>query len=187
MTRKKPQNMGFTLLELLISVGVLYVVLAIAAPSAKRILDKHRIAADINHTNALIRFTRNHAISTYQSTKICPSSDYAACSRNWQLPLIVFVDENRNNIRDTNEPMLAAGQALREQHKIKGPLSAITFYESGDNASPASLLLCPQSNDNSLARALYVSLQGRIRLSVDNNNDGIHERSRNVNLDCTSF
>lgn len=180
-------NAGFTLIELLICIGVLYTVISIAAPSAKRILDHHRIAADINRTNAMLRFARTNAISLHETIKLCPSNDYATCTKNWHHPLIVFADKNRNNFRDDNEILLGAGMAISTQHKMKGPKSAIVFYENGDNASPASLLLCPRSNDDTLARALYVSLQGHVRPSVDYNQDGIEERIKHVNLVCSAF
>ena len=178
---------GFTLLELLVGMTLIYVVLGFAAPSAKRIVDSHRMAANINHTSALLRFARNHAISHYETTKVCPSIDFLECTKNWSDPLIVFTDINNNNVRDNNESLLSASSAAPKQHKIAGPKSAIRFFENGENASPASLVICPISNDITLARALYVSLQGRIRLSLDYNNDGIHERVEKVNLDCISF
>jgi type IV fimbrial biogenesis protein FimT len=187
VTKKPDYAGGFTLLELLVSIALLYVVLGIAIPSAKRMLDINKIAADINHTNAIIRFARTTAISQYQTIKICPAHNHVSCSTDWAAPLIVFADNNSNNVRDANEPLLAASSALRKQHKMKGPKSAIQFHESGENASPASLTLCPKTNDNTLARALYISLQGRIRLSVDYNNDGVHERVKKVKLVCTSF
>jgi type IV fimbrial biogenesis protein FimT len=187
VVKKTDLDSGFTLLELLVSIALFYIVLGIAAPSAKRIIDVHKIAADINHTNAIIRYARTYAISHYQTSKVCPAFDHTTCSTDWAQPLIVFADSNSNNLRDADEPLLAARAALRSQHKMKGPKSPIQIYESGENASPASLTLCPVSNDNTLARALYVSLQGRIRLSIDHNKDGIHERVKRVNLVCTSF
>jgi type IV fimbrial biogenesis protein FimT len=178
---------GFTLVELLVGMAIVYVVLGFAAPSAKRIVDSHRMAANINHTSALLRFARNHAISHYETTKVCPAKDFIKCTKNWTEPLIVFTDLNNNNVRDQNERLLSASSAAPKQHKIAGPKSAIRFFESGENASPGSIVICPVSNDNTLARALYVSLQGRIRLSVDYNRDGIHERVKKVNLACVSF
>jgi type IV fimbrial biogenesis protein FimT len=187
MNRKTYYCKGFTLLELVTSITVLCVVLGIAAPSVKRIIDVHTIAADINQTNAMIRFTRTTAMSQYETTKICPAQDHSRCTKDWSQSLIVFVDNNNNNVRDSEEPLLAANVGVSKQHKMKGPRSAIRFYGSGENASPASLVLCPNSNDNTLARALYISLQGRIRQSKDYNDDGIHERVKKVNLVCTSF
>ena len=178
---------GFTLLELLIGLALIYILLALGAPSAKRIVDSHRIAADINHTSALLRFARTHAISQYETVKICPTTDYLNCSRDWRSPLIVFADVNSNNVLDENETLLAARSPLAKQHKMKGPVSPIRFFESGENASPASLIICPVSNDVTLARAIYVSLQGRIRISIDYNGDGIHERIKKTNISCSSF
>lgn len=187
MTSNTLSQRGVTLLELLVAIAVFYVVVFVAAPKAKRIIDTHKIAANINHINAIVRFARNHAISNYQTTKVCPSQNYSDCSGFWRNPMIVFVDTNNNNIRDEQEPLLAASDPLFQAHKLKGPRSPIKFYENGDNASPASLILCPTTNDNTLARSLYISLQGRIRLSIDHNGDGIHERTRNVNLDCSAI
>ena len=176
--------MGFTLLEMLIAITIIYIVLGVITPSAKRIIDKHRISADINRTSALIRYARSLAITQIETIKLCPSSDHSQCSINWRLPIIVFVDTNNNNIRDKDESLMAAGRAIAKQHKMTGPKSPIKFYENGTNASPASLTLCPLSKDMTLARAIYISLQGRTRLSKDHNNDGIHERVKNINLIC---
>jgi type IV fimbrial biogenesis protein FimT len=185
MTRhKRLLNEGFTLFEMLIVIAVSYIILGIVAPSAKRILDINRIAADINHTSALVRYARTLAISQIETIKLCPASDHSVCDRSWQLPIIVFADSNSNNIRDDDEPLLASGTAIAKHHKMSGPKSPITFRENGTNASPASITLCPVSNDSTLARAIYISLQGRTRLSQDYNNDGIHERVKNTNLNC---
>lgn len=181
--KHKPYR-GFTLVELLIAVATLYIVLGVVTPSAKRIIDKHRISADINRTNALVRYARTLAINQIETIKLCPSNDYSQCNEDWKLPLIVFIDLNHNNIRDKEEPLMAAGSAIARQHYMTGPKSPIKFYENGTNASPASLTLCPINKDNTLARAIYISLQGRTRLSVDYNNDGIHERIKNKNIVC---
>lgn len=188
MTRFKLfTNKGFTLLEILIVIAMSYIVIGLVAPSAKRILDINRIAADINHTSALIRYARTLAISQIETIKLCPASDHSICNKSWQLPIIVFADNNNNNIRDEDELLLASGIAIADYHKMNGPKSPITFRENGTNASPASIILCPTNNDSTLARAIYISLQGRTRLSQDYNNDGIHERIRNSNLNCESF
>lgn len=171
-------------MELLIVIAVTYIILGLITPSAVRIINKHRISADVNNTSALIRYARSLAISQVETIKVCPSDDHSKCELNWKLPLIVFADNNNNNIRDKDEPLLGATRAIAKQHKMRGPKLPIKFYETGLNASPASLTLCPISNDNTLARALYISLQGRIRLSKDHNNDDIHERVINVNLNC---
>lgn len=183
-TDKLLSSRGFTLMEMLIAIALSSVILGLITPSAKRIIDKHRISADINHTSALIRYARTLSISQVETIKLCPAHNHSVCDSDWKLPIIVFVDTNNNNVRDADEPLLAAGKALDKQHKMKGPKSAIKFFENGTNASPASLTLCPISNDNTLARAIYISLQGRTRLSKDHNNDGIHERIENTNLNC---
>ncbi len=183
----KKNTHGFSLVEVIITIAILWIVLGVIAPNAKRILDYNRMVADINQASAVFRFARTHAISTYETTKVCPTRDYSQCTLNWTQALMVFVDRNHNDIRDDDEPLLVASSAIAKQHKAKGPQSSVRFYHSGANASPASLILCPVNNDNTLARALVISLQGRARVSKDTNNDGIHERVMQQNIDCISI
>lgn len=175
---------GLTLLELLMALAIVSILLTVVAPAATDIVRKSKITAEINQLSAIIRYARTHAIITNNTVTICPSINHSVCQPSWTSPLIVFIDTNNNFIRDDNEAIITAKQGSHEQHKIKGPQKPIRFYETGTNASPSSLILCPIDNDNNYARAIIVSLQGRTRVSKDSNNDGIHERTKGNNINC---
>lgn len=179
-----PQR-GFTLLEILLCVAILLLSATMVGPNILYFVERSHMSADINDISSLIRFARTHAISEVSNVTICPSEDFRSCGKNWRSPLIGYVDHNGNDKVDSNESILASTQGISPSHKIKGPKSRLVFYQSGANASPASLLLCPISNNNKLARGIVISLQGRTRLTKDTNNDQIHESSPGKNIDCS--
>ncbi|GAC28036.1 GspH/FimT family pseudopilin [Brumicola pallidula] len=175
---------GTTLVELMVVVGILAIVGTLGVPSFLSIITKARITSETNQLNSLIRFARFKAIEQEQLTLLCPTSDYSHCDKNWNEPKIVFIDSNNNNERDPQEPMLMSMPKSHDSNRLYSRKKAIKFYESGITASPASVRICPASNDAKYARLLTVSLQGKIKLSSDKNNDGIHENSAGIALSC---
>jgi type IV fimbrial biogenesis protein FimT len=184
--RSKPQlrYKGTTLVELMVAVGILAIVGTLGVPSFLSIITKARITSETNQLNGLIRFARFKAIEQQQLTLLCPTSDYSHCDTDWNEPKIVFIDTNNNNERDPQEPMLMSMPKSHDSNQLYSHKKTIKFYESGITASPASVRICPASNDAKYARLLTVSLQGKIKLSSDRNNDGIHENSAGTALSC---
>ena len=180
----KPQLKGTTLIELMVIIGILAILGTLGVPSFLSIITKARITSETNQLNSLIRFTRFTAIDQQQTTMLCPADNYSQCSEDWNAPKIVFIDSNYNNEREPIEPLLMSMPTSTANNQIDSRNKAIKFYESGVTASPASLRICPASKEANYARLLTVSLQGKIKLSRDKNNDGIHENSVGTPLTC---
>jgi len=175
---------GTTLIELMVAVGILAILGALGVPSFLSVITKARITSETNQLNGLIRFARFKAIEQEQLTILCPTSDYSLCHSDWNAPKIVFIDVNHNNERDPQEPMLMSMPKGNDSNQIYSRSKALKFYESGITASPASVRICPVSKEAKYARLLTVSLQGKVRLSSDKNDDGIHENSSGAALSC---
>ncbi|MFT5276474.1 MAG: type IV fimbrial biogenesis protein FimT [Glaciecola sp.] len=175
---------GTTLVELMMVVGILAILGTLGVPSFMSIVTKARITSETNKISGLIRYARFTAIEQERSTVICPAADYSKCDDDWNGPKIVFIDSNYNNQREPQEPMLMSLPKNNEANQIFSRNKAIKFYQSGITASPASVRICPSSNDEKYARLLTVSLQGKIKLSRDKNNDGVHENSAGAALSC---
>ena len=176
---------GVTLLETMIVLAIVGVVLTSVAPNVSTILAKHRMIAELNNLSSAIQYTRFNAIDTQVSTLLCPSADFQKCNySNWNLPKIIFADDNHNNLRDKDEPLIHATEHVYKGISLIGPKKNIRFYGDGVLGSPATILLCPQLPNPVLNRALIVSLQGRVRLSKDYNNDEIHETRAGKPVDC---
>jgi type IV fimbrial biogenesis protein FimT len=175
---------GTTLVELMVVVSILAILGTLGVPNFLSILTKSRITSETNQLNGLIRFARFKAIEQEQLAVLCPTSDYSLCNDDWNDPKIVFIDANHNNEREPEEPMLMSMPKSNNSNQIYSRNRTLKFYESGITASPASVRICPDSKEAKYARLLTVSLQGKIKLSRDKNDDGIHENSAGIALSC---
>ena len=175
---------GVTITELLIGIAIVAIVTTLVIPSGRDILVQNRIVAEINETSALVQFARSYAIDNQIDTVICPAGDFVNCETDWAQPKIVFADLNNDNIRNADEELLVANSLLSPHNLLTGPATPIRFQASGSVSSPATLLMCHKDREDKFARALTVSLQGRVKNSQDTNNDGIHETNAGTPLDC---
>lgn len=184
LANKKRQH-GVTLLEMLITLAIAAILLTMVAPNVQSILTKNKITAEINEMSGLLQFARFTAIDEQATAVVCPSADFAACGTDWNAPKIVFVDLNGNDARDTAEPLLLTSQSISSTNDMVSSTDVIRFLDSGAANTAATVKLCPNSKDAKFARALFVSLQGRTRISVDSaDSDEIHEDASNNNLTC---
>lgn len=79
-----PGQAGFTLIELMVTIAVLAIVLAIAVPSFQGITNRNRLSAITNELVAAIQLTRAEAIRRNTRVTMCPTTDGSTCSgANW--------------------------------------------------------------------------------------------------------
>ena len=176
---------GFSLLEIMIVLAIFSILLLAVSTDVKTILAKHRILSELNQMSSLIHLSRAHAIDTQSTATLSPTRDLASCQfSNWNMQKMVFFDFNNNKLRDNTEPLLAALPKVGKGVKAYGPRKAIQFLASGVVGSTATLAFCPTQQNAVLNRALIVSLQGRIRVSKDYNQDYIHEVRQGVPVNC---
>ena len=175
---------GLSLLEMLISLAIVAIVVTAVSPSIQSILIKNKIVSEINELSATIQFARSHAIDQQISTVVCPSSDFSACSADWNDPKIVFVDSDNNGARGVNEELWASTGAISENNVLTGPNNPLFFTASGETLANAVLLLCHDSQQAEYARSLTIALQGRVKVSSDSDRNGIHEDTDGAALNC---
>ncbi|MBC3765446.1 GspH/FimT family pseudopilin [Neptunicella marina] len=175
---------GLTLLELLISVAIISILITVVAPNVREMLITNRVISQINELSATIQYARSVAVNERTTTIVCPTSNFSVCSNNWSEAKMVFNDLNGNGSRDSDEEILA-GTEINENILITtGPAQEIRFNQSGATASPATLKVCHNSNEAKFARAVVISLQGRVKTSRDTDNDGIYEDNAGTALSC---
>jgi type IV fimbrial biogenesis protein FimT len=96
---------AFTLIELLITLSVLGVLLAIALPNLQTFVVNNRLSSNANSFIGLINYARSEAIARNQSVIICPKVDAGitcAGDQQWgKYELQVFVDCTANGDRNS--------------------------------------------------------------------------------------
>ncbi len=180
----KKRQFGVTLIEMMITLAIAAILLTLVAPNVQSILTRNKITAEINEMSGLLRFARYTAIDQQIDTIVCPTTDFTTCSNDWNSPKMVFVDANANNGKDAAEPILASSQAISATNTVTSTIDSIEFIDSGVTVAASTILICPNTKDAKFARALFVTLQGRTRISEDANNNGTDEDLANTELSC---
>lgn len=170
---------------MMITLAILAIVLTVVAPSMQSFLIKNRITAEINEVSGIIQYARHLAIDEQINVVVCPSADFEGCGTNWNNPKIVFIDINADGNRSLGEDLLVTTSKASDSTKITGPNTNIHFKGSGAASQSFSIQICPVNGDETYARELSVSLQGRVKVSSDTNDDGTHEDIDGVALSCT--
>ena len=80
MTDTPPRQRGFSLVELMVTLVVAVILLAVAVPSFRDLIRRNQVSAASNTLLASLNYARTEAINRSQLVSICPSADGASCS-----------------------------------------------------------------------------------------------------------
>ena len=114
MFRSRYKQRGFSLLELLVTLGLAGTLASLALPSMARLMASSQLTGATNQLIGEITFARSEAAIRARQTVLCPSIDGAQCSTSghWTQGRLVFLDLNKNRTRDAGETILLYGPSL---------------------------------------------------------------------------
>ncbi|MBL8315365.1 MAG: GspH/FimT family pseudopilin [Rubrivivax sp.] len=105
------QSRGLTLIELMMTIAIAAILLAVAAPSFQQAINGNRLGSAVNELASAINLARAEAVRQNRRAVLCRSVDGSACdgtSSNWR-GWIVFVDTDADGVRDAGEPVIKSG------------------------------------------------------------------------------
>ncbi|OUR62608.1 hypothetical protein A9Q74_04030 [Colwellia sp. 39_35_sub15_T18] len=181
---------GFTLIELMVSVSIVAILTAIAAPSFSDFIVEMRVDNEISRLQRLLLTARNHAITMQSPVTLCPLNEQNQCTSQWQDEIGVFIDSNDNKIYEpaSNEVLIAMKDFAFEGDRLQYGLrrNRIKFAPTGRTTgwgSNGTLKYCPR-NHNDHSRAIVISTSGRFYSSRDINGDGRDQIRNGGNIIC---
>lgn len=95
--------LGFTLLEVLVTLSIIVLLSALSAPIFSSI-EKNRQLSALRRLYQINQYARSLAINRNQVITLCGTTDGAVCTKEWDnASVLVFFDENDNHQLDTDE------------------------------------------------------------------------------------
>lgn len=180
----KRLHMGFTLYELMITVAIIALILAFGVPNLREFTLNSRMTSTANDLQAAFMLARTEAARAKSSVTICASADpmgAAQCDGSWDQGYVVFVDENADVRRDTDEPVLRTHPPAGSGVLIRVADDAAYFMyasnglgqQAGDDTPLNQVVICDERGNvtaaggNSAARLFVVTPLGRAAIVRD--------------------
>jgi len=168
-------NSGLSLIELLITVSVMGILIAVSMPSFRDTLESRNANTQMKTLLSTLNLARGEAIKRGINVSICATDDGTDCEADaWSDGWMVFVDANGD--ADGDSGSVDAGDDIIRVFDSIGAESTLTFTTDlfqfnsmGFGTGPAvqTFLVCPGSGVATNARSLEIAVSGRGRRIED--------------------
>ncbi len=143
---------GFTLVELMVTIAVAAILLAIGVPSLTSLYENMRVNSNLTKIHDIMVFARSQAISYGMTVNVCPYRSETACGTDWSNGIRVYTLANSTPLRVIN--------SFSANDSIQGPTTDITF--SPDGLSTGAKLIYIPSGKAELSKSIFVNAGGII-------------------------
>ena len=163
----RPAAGGYSLYELIITIGLVALVMSLGVPSFGRMLADHRLKVDVDALFHAVHLARKESIVRRRAVTLCPSRDGQNCKPgfDWSDGWIMFVNLDRDApaVRDSDEPLLQRFSGILHNQVVANRRS-FSFRTTTLRATNGTFIFCDKAR-RAAARALIVSYTGRPRVS----------------------
>lgn len=141
---------GMTLIELLFVLAIAGIILGIAIPSMKSIIDNQRLSAANNDLISSLIFARSEAVRQKKHITVCASSNESTCNTggtgisNWSEGWIVFANTSSNDLTRS-----VATESLLRVISVSRGISSITL--TVNSGTPSLLSYRPNGSIGNVA------------------------------------
>lgn len=163
---------GFTLIELMIAVGLTGLLLSMAIPALDQFTTNARQTGAINDFVSSMHVARSTAVTTNFRVTVCASAGGANCEAvSWDQGWIVFGDRDSDQVVDGDEVIAAASAGIEGLSIQSGEFGQFLMYRPNGRVMNASVngnsgqfTVCDHRGADK-AKVLIIDLSGRPRLS----------------------
>jgi type IV fimbrial biogenesis protein FimT len=161
------KQVGLTLAELMVTLLVAAILVAVAAPSISSVVQNNRAISLTSELTAMLHLAHAEAIRRGVAVSVCAASDtnQSACSSTatWNNGWLVFVDADANGSLATANDRIKVQQALAAGQSITTSRAFVTYSAEGIVETGVSVFTitaegCTANN----ARQVTLSSAGRI-------------------------
>lgn len=164
--RNEMKQNGFSLLELMITISIAAILLAIAVPSFQSLMANNRITSQTNNFLASLALARSEALKQGTGVSVCASANGSSCAgtstTDWSTGWIVFTDSGTIGSVDGSDTVLRVAEALRGGVVLTSISSStqgyIRYSPNGSVTATNSFTLC---KSGMTGRTIAISMTGR--------------------------
>jgi len=195
---------GFTLLELLMVLGIAGILIALVAPTMSESIAKRRVYGDYKSIRDVLRVAKSagQTDKRFSGVVVCPSTDAVACSgTNWSNGFIACGDVDSDSNCTSSDVVVAVQDQLSNNTRLTvtkdgTAISTIALttqgYTAAFSASDAPTYLftycnlgASSSGRTRSAMGVVYGPGGVIRMAIDTDSDGTPNFGT-ANLTCPS-
>ncbi|NIV18350.1 MAG: prepilin-type N-terminal cleavage/methylation domain-containing protein [Woeseiaceae bacterium] len=163
---------GFTLIEMMVAIGLTALLVGMAVPAMSSFVMNARQTGAINDFVSSIHLARNTAITTNARVTVCASASGNGCeAAAWDRGWVVFTDQNNNLLVDANDTIISTGAATEKLSILSGEFAQGLQYRANGrvlsataNGNSGQFTVCDDRGAD-YAKVVIVDLSGRPRLS----------------------
>ncbi len=157
---------GVTLVELLVTVSIAFILLAVGVPSYQALVLNGRRVAVANEFVLALTYARSEAAKRNVPITVCSRATNTTCagSLTWDNGWLVFIDSGTAGSVDDADlilmvyPVLPGGTTLRA-----GARKRVTFRSTGFSAGFFDTFRLCDRRGSAAGRSIVLSNQGRVR------------------------
>lgn len=150
--------LGFTLVELMVTIAVAAILLTIGVPSLISVYEGVRVNNNIAKIHDIMVFARNQAVNYGTTVNVCPFATATSCgtSTDWSKGIRVYIGTDKE---------LRAINGFHSSDKITGSVDSLTFTSDG-LSSAGTLIYCPGGKSEG-SKGVIVNVGGIISYGVN--------------------
>ena len=166
---------GLTLVELVVTILMASILLAVAIPSFRSLIVRTRVVTAVNSFVSSLNLARSEALKRGQRVTVCTSSDGATCDPavDWDQGWIVFSEiAPPNAVVDAGETVISVRDGLDPQFTLVGNGNVADYVSFANNGATqqvpngnqmGTISLCGSGLANE-DRDIVINVVGRISL-----------------------
>ena len=175
MRKSKLHQPGFTFIELMITLVIAGMLVAVGLPSFGSFMERTKLTSTTNDYIYSLHKARSEAVKRISGAGLCPSTNsmdrnaVCAVGQPYSSGWIVYADENSSGVFDAGEEILHRIESRTDGFVITAPAvfsEQIYFDESGNSVNiadlPVSGTISITYAGGNLGRNVIVSANGRV-------------------------